>query len=206
MQDDTFAPNTADPNPSSSAGVLPGLSGLNGQLQGTTANSLNVIGYGLSGQGQREFESVRQCSTTRVYYGIDGRSVSLNQNKVNVGGTGGASTDSNASGVAFVVPQDWLKQNAGAEVGYRILPEYDTRLTVGYRLDDVDRSNAQVGHSWTNTGSVAVTSDLGPQVNGKLSFDYIRPQRHPQLSHGRGRISLVPLAARPTPAPTTRLP
>ncbi len=141
-------------------------------MQGTTANSLNALAT-VYQVNVRAISNPFANAETRVYYGIDGRSVSVNQYKVNVGGTGGAGTDSNAAGVAFVVPQDWLKQNAGAEFGYRILPAYNTRLTVGYRLDDVDRSNAQVGHSWTNTGSVAVTSDLGPQVNGKLSFDYI---------------------------------
>src|SRR5208282_2114174 len=66
--------------------------------------------------------------------------------------------------------QDWLKQNTGFEVGYRILPQYDTKLTTGYRFDMVDRSNAQVGKSTTNTGTVALSSRLGPQVNGSLSY------------------------------------
>ena len=39
-------------------------------------------------------------------------------------------------------------------------------------MDITDRSNAQVGHSWTNTASVGVMSDIGPQLDGKLSFDY----------------------------------
>jgi hypothetical protein len=54
-----------------------------------------------------------------------------------------------------------------------VLPEYDTKVTVGYRADSVDRSNAQVGRSWTNTGTVAVMSAFGSQINGKLSFDYL---------------------------------
>ena len=40
---------------------------------------------------------------TRVYYGFDGRDVSLNQFLVNTGGTGGSS-DSNLAGTAYVVP------------------------------------------------------------------------------------------------------
>ena len=140
---------------------------------GTTADSLNAIATVYQVKVSATSNPFANTDT-RVYYGIDGRSVSLNQSKVYVGGTGGEN-DTLAAGAGnfdFVVPQDWLKQNAGAEVGYRILPAYDTKLTIGYRLDDVDRSNAQVGHSSTNTGSIAVTSDLGPQVDGKLSFDY----------------------------------
>src|SRR5206468_2660016 len=87
---------------------------------------------------------------TRVYYGLDGRSVSLNQYQVYAGGTGGGAADAAAAASIggtqfFVVPQNWLKQNAGFEVGYRVLPEHDTKVTVGYRADSVDRSNAQVG-------------------------------------------------------------
>jgi hypothetical protein len=144
---------------------------LNGTLQGTTANSLNAVAT---------IYQVKLSATTRpftntdarVYYGVDGRDVSTNQYKVNTSGTGGSS-DSNFAGSAYAVPQEWFKQNAGAEVGYRVIPEYNTKLTVGYRFDDTERSNAQVGHSSTNTATVAVTSNFGPDVNGKLSFDYI---------------------------------
>jgi hypothetical protein len=165
LQDDQFAPNTADPNPSGAAGF----SSLNpATLQGTTANSPEMMA---------EIYQVKVSATshplpnvnTHVFYGLDGRSVSLNQYQVNVGGTGGSS-DSNLSGLATVVPQDWLKENAGGEVGYRFIPEYDTKVTVGYRFDKVDRSNAQIGHSATNTGSIALASELGNDINGKLSF------------------------------------
>lgn len=166
-QDDTFAPNTADPNPAGATG----LSNLNGTLQGTTANSLNAVAtiYQVKVSAtSRPFTN----TDTRVYYGIDGRDVSVNQYKVNTSGTGGQS-DSNFTGSAFVVPQEWFKQNAGAEVGYRVIPEYNTKVTLGYRFDDVDRSNAQVGHSTTSTGTFALSSQLGPDANGKLSLDYI---------------------------------
>jgi MtrB/PioB family decaheme-associated outer membrane protein len=174
-QDDNFAPNSADPNPTGAPALLAGggINNLNGTLVGTTADSLNAIATVYQVKVSATSNPFANTDT-RVYYGIDGRSVSLNQSKVYVGGTGGEN-DTLAAGAGnfdFVVPQDWLKQNAGAEVGYRIIPAYNTKLTVGYRLDDVDRSNAQVGHSSTNTGSIAVTSDLGPQVDGKLSFDY----------------------------------
>ena len=106
-----------------------------------------------------------------MFYGLDARNVSANQYQVNVGGTGGSS-NSSLAGPAFVVPQEWLKQNAGAEAGYRIIPEDNTKLTVGYRYDGIDRSNAQVGRSSTSTGTIALLSDLGSEVNGKLSFAY----------------------------------
>jgi hypothetical protein len=167
VQNDEFAPNTADPNPAGATGF----GSLNPHtLEGTTTSSPDMMAevYQLKlSAASHPFTDV----TTRIYYGLDGRSVSLNQYQVNTGGTGGSS-DSSLAGLAFVVPQDWLKQNTGAEVGYRFLPESDTKLTVGYRLDAVDRSNAQVGHSATNTGTVALSSELGSQVNGKLSFDY----------------------------------
>jgi len=174
-QDDNFAPNSADPSPTGAPALAPGggLSYLNGTLLGTSADSLNAIAT---------VYQVRVSATSnpfantdvRAYYGIDGRSVNLNQYKVYSGGTGGENDNltTGATTFNFVVPQDWLKQNAGAEVGYKILPASDTKLTVGYRLDTIDRSNAQVGHSWTNTGSIALSSELGSQLDGKLSFDY----------------------------------
>ena len=110
-----------------------------------------------------------------AYYGVDGRSVNLNQYKVNtIGSPGGETADTGlAPTYTFVVPQDWLKQNAGAEATYNLIPAYSTKLSLGYRLDITDRSNAQVGYSSTNTGSVAVMSNLGSQLNGRLSFDYV---------------------------------
>ena len=38
-----------------------------------------------------------------------------------------------------------------------------------YQFDDTDRSNAQVGHSWTNTGTLGVSSMLGPVFQGRTS-------------------------------------
>lgn len=167
-QDDNFAPNTADPNPSVASGYG-SLQYLNGTLLGTTQSALDAIAtiYQVRvSASSNPFPKV----DTNVYYGIDGRDVSLNQYKVIGSGSG---SDSSLSGTYYVVPQEWFKQNAGAEVGYRLLPESNTRVTVGYRMDAIDRSNAQVGHSWTNTATVGLSSNLGPQVNGSISFDYI---------------------------------
>ena len=169
-QDDTFAPNTADPNLTAS------------HLTGLTASTARCrerppippTSPPRSTRSRSARLRIRSANTdARVYYGIDGRNVSLNQYKVGRR-TGGDAADTTLGSptYAYVVPQDWLKQNAGAEVGYRLIPEYNTKLTVGYRLDVTDRSNAQVGHSSTNTGSVALSSEFGPEVDGRLSFDY----------------------------------
>lgn len=167
VQNNQFAPNTADPNP----GSAPGFNSLNpNTLQGTSASSPDMMA---------EICQLRLSATshpltdvdTNVFYGLDGRSVSLNQYQVNVGGTGGSS-DSTLNGLAFVVPQDWFKQNLGGEIGYRIVPEDNTRITFGYRLDTVDRSNAQAGPSATNTGSLGLSSEFGSQVDGRLTFAY----------------------------------
>lgn len=168
IQDNTFAPNTADPNVPTSAlgrGLLNPAT-----LQGTTTNSPNMMAeiYQLKlSAASHPLPDVN----TRVFYGLDGRSVSLNQDQVNVGGTGGSS-DSTLTGTAFVVPQDWLKQNAGAEASWRFWPEYNSKMTIGYRYDAIDRSNAQVGHSSTSTVTAAVLSEFGPDINGKLSFAF----------------------------------
>lgn len=166
MQNDTFAPNTADPNPAG----LPGLSGLTPGLQGTTTSSPNMMAEVYQLKISAASHPIQNVDT-RVYYGLDGRSVSLNQYAVNVGGEGGLTADNTAVGTFFVVPQDWLKQNAGLEAGYRILPESNTKIFAGYRFDDIERSNAQVGHSDTNTGSIGISSEFGSQVDGKLSFE-----------------------------------
>src|ERR1019366_424182 len=71
-----------------------------------------------------------------------------------------------------VIPQEWFKQNAGVQVGYRIMPQYNTKLTAGYRFDAVNRSNAQVGTSTTNSEWIALSSAVGPQVYGKLSYEH----------------------------------
>ena len=170
-QDDTFAPNTADP------GLTPALlttAGLNSAAQGTTANSPDITAtvYQI-----RLSAASHPFLNTNIdaFYGVDGRSVSLNQYKVNtIGSPGGETADTGlAPTFSFVVPQDWLKQNAGIEATYRLIPAYDTKVSIGYRLDATQRSNAQVGHSATNTATAAVMSNFGPNADGRLSFDYI---------------------------------
>jgi hypothetical protein len=171
-QSNDFAPNTADPGEANLIGA--NLVGLNSNLQGTTANSSDITAVVYQVNTTANSRPLTNFDT-RFYYGIDGRHVSLNQFGVTTGGTGGAGADvtpGGATNVSFVVPQDWTKQHGGFELGYKVLPKDNTRLTIGYRFDKTDRSNAQVGHSWTDTGSAAVSSDFGSQVQGKLSFHY----------------------------------
>lgn len=171
-QNDDFAPNTADPPGENLIGA--NLTGLNSNLQGTTFNSPDITAVVYQVNASANSHPLTNFDS-RVYYGIDGRHVTLNQFAVTTGGTGGAGADvtpGGATNVAFVVPQDWTKQHGGLELGYKVIPEDNTRLTVGYRFDDTDRSNAQVGHSWADSASAAVSSDFGSQVQGRLSFNY----------------------------------
>ena len=164
LQNDTFAPNTADPY---TTGVS-GASSLNSSLVGATQPSPDITAQVFQVKASASSHPFKNIDT-HVFYGLDGRSVSMNQYAVVGSGSG---SDSSLGGYNYVVPQDWLKQNFGGDVGYKILPEYDTKVTAGYRMDTVQRSNAQVGHSWTNTGNVGVSSEFGSQVDGKLSFEY----------------------------------
>jgi outer membrane protein OmpA-like peptidoglycan-associated protein len=170
-QNDTFAPNTADPGASGLVGVTP-FQNLNSAVQGTgPLNSPDITATVYQVKLSASTHPIPDIDIN-AHYGVDGRSVDVKNYAVYGSGTGSDSSPGSAAPYAFVVPQDWLKQNAGADLTYKLIPSYNTRLTVGYRFDATDRSNAQVGHSWTNTASIAVLSDLGPQLDGKLSFDY----------------------------------
>ncbi len=171
-QDDTFPPNTADPGAAGLVGATPFLN-LNSAVQGTGP-------YGSPDITATVYQIKLSASSHPIpntdinaFYGVDGRNVNLNNYAVYGSGTGSDSSPGSAAPYAFVVPQDWLKQNFGIDATYKLFPAYNTRLTVGYLANVTDRSNAQVGSSFTNTATIAVLSDLGPQVNGKLAFDYI---------------------------------
>jgi len=169
-QDDDFPPNTADPGIGAFRGTT-GFLNLNPMLQGTSEDSPDITATVYQVRVSANNHSIPSTDID-AFYSVDGRNVSLNQYAVYGSGTGSDSSPGSATPYAFVVPQDWLKQAAGADLTYKLLPQYNTRLQLGYRLNYTDRSNAQVGHSDTNTGTVAILSDFGPQLNGKLSFDY----------------------------------
>ena len=67
------------------------------------------------------------------------------------------------------MPQEWLKQKVNLDADYRILPQSNTRVFANYEFDDTDRSNAQVGHSWTDTGTLGVSSMLASNLQGRVS-------------------------------------
>jgi outer membrane protein OmpA-like peptidoglycan-associated protein len=175
-QDNTFSPNTADPN---LAGT-PGATGLLLRQFGTTATSPDIIAEVYQVKLTADSHPFTNAEV-KAWYGLDARNVSLNQFKVQTGATGGYSTDSNLNGFEFVVPQNWLKNNFGGEFSYHILPESDTQLKIGYNGNATQRSNAQVGHSYTSTANATLLSQLGPQANGKLEFVYT--DRSGQLSY-----------------------
>lgn len=191
-QDSTFPPNTADPNPTGASG----LQYLNPELQGTGANtSPNIMATVYQVKLSASSHPIANTDIN-AFYGVDGRNVSMNTYAVYGSGTGNDSSLASSTPYAFVVPQDWLKQNAGAEVTYKIIPRYNTQLSLGYRLDVTDRSNAQVGESATNTGSIGISSNLGPQFNGRLTFDYI--DRTGSLSYLTPWLNLDGVNAGPT--------
>lgn len=165
--DSTFPPNTADPGLSTS---LLSAAGFDALARGTSGDNADITATVYQIRASVYSDPLPRVDVN-AFYGINGRSVNTNQFSVAGSGHGGDNSLGNA-GYAFVVPQDWLKQYAGINVGYRLVPSYNTKVTAGYRIDITERSNAQVGHSWTNTGSVALSSNIGPQIDGRLSFDY----------------------------------
>jgi hypothetical protein len=193
-QDSTFAPNTADPAAASLRGTT-GFLNLNPMLQGTTEDSPDITATVYQMRVSANSHPMRNTDIN-AFYGVDGRNVTLNQYGIYGSGTGSDSSPSSATPYAFVVPQDWFKQNAGADVTYKIVPQYNTRVTLGYRLDLTDHSNAQVGHSSTNTASLGLMSDFGPKFNGKVSLDYA--DRSGTLSYLTPWMNLTGPTATPT--------
>jgi MtrB/PioB family decaheme-associated outer membrane protein len=167
LQNAPFTPNTGDPGVSAAA--FPAAFGnLNSLLEGTSAPSLNATATVYHGTLTVSYSPLDHVDG-HLSASIDGRDVSLNQYKVWIGGS---SADANANTAAYVVPQHWLKEKIGGDVGYVILPRSDTKLTVSYQFDYIDRSNAQVGHSDTSTVTVDLSSKLGSQITGRLSYEY----------------------------------
>ncbi len=102
-------------------------------------------------------------------YRLDGRDASTPVYTVaGFHGTDGA-ISANASS-SF--PQSWLKQNAAVEAGYRLLPSSNTKVTVGYAYDNVDRSIAQVGHSNSSTLSAKISSSPLMDLSGSAAYEH----------------------------------
>jgi hypothetical protein len=172
-QNDAYPSNSGDPAliPGGPPGGLPGLTDFNGVWLGTSAASPNIVAQVYQGNVGVTSTPIANLSVG-AKYAIDGRNVSIDQSGAVYGGfIGGYYADSAflSGPVGFVVPQDWLKQKVTADLDYRILPQSNTRVFANYEFDDTDRSNAQVGRSWTNTGTLGVSSMLGSNLQGRVS-------------------------------------
>jgi hypothetical protein len=179
LQNSVFPANSADPNLSSTLGnpTYAWFNNLNSLNQGTSATSPDAVAWVYQGN----FAVTSHLATDldgKVSYSFDGRSVHLNQYQV----WQGSSADSAANTARYVVPQGWFKQTANVEVGYRILPASNTKLTVNYSFNDTNRDNAQVEHSVTNTASVQLSSMLGSDILGRISYE--RGDRTGRLVYG----------------------
>jgi MtrB/PioB family decaheme-associated outer membrane protein len=170
MQDDTFPANSADPNLSSTLGnpTYSWFSNLNTLNQGTSATSLGATATVVQGNIAVTSELASNLEG-QASYSFDGRHVHLNQFQV---WGGGHSTDAAATTALYVVPQNWFKQTAKVELGYRILPASDTKITATYEFGDINRTNAQVEHSITNTFGLQLTSMIGTDAMGRVSYEH----------------------------------
>jgi hypothetical protein len=170
LQNNPFPPNSADPNLSSTLGnpTYKWFANLNSHNQGTTANSLDASAVVYQANVSINSELAEHLEG-RASYSIDGRNVDINQYKI---WFGGASLDATANSFNFSVVQNWVKQNGNLELAYLIIPESSTKLTANYSFNDTSRSNAQVGHSITNTATIQLSSMLGKEILGRLSYEH----------------------------------
>lgn len=173
LQDNTFPANSGDPNLSSTLGnpTYTWFSNLNSLNQGTSAASPDEVAWIYQGN----FAVTSELATHldgKVSYSFDGRDVHLNQYLVYDGGHGPDATANPASPPNYVVPQNWFNQTAKVELGYLILPESNTKLTANYSFNDINRTNAQVEHSITNTESLELSSMLGRDALGRVTYEH----------------------------------
>jgi MtrB/PioB family decaheme-associated outer membrane protein len=178
-QNDQFPANTGDPVAAN--GYVGGFTVLNPLGQGTgSSTSPNIMAQVYQGNIGITNSSISNL-TASAKYSIDGRNVSENSyNGVcgqNAGTTSGVcgngqGSDTSITGatpIGYVVPQEWLKQKVNLDADYRIPGQSNTKVFANYEFDDTDRSNAQVGHSWTDTGTLGVSSMLASNLQGRVS-------------------------------------
>jgi hypothetical protein len=167
LQDATFAANSADPGLSPTLGnpTYSWFANLNSRNQGTTAPSLDASAFVY--QANLSFSTeLAQHLDGRVTYSLDGRDVSVNQFKV----WNASNPDTAATRANYVVPQNWVKQNASAELNYLVLPESSTKITASYSFNNTTRTNAQVTHSETHSFGLNVSSMIGKSVLARVSY------------------------------------
>jgi len=164
LQNATFVPNTGDPG--ISAADFAGFGNLSSGLYGTQGNSAHASAEVFQGNLTVTSRLTKNVDA-HAFVGVDGRRVQIDQYAVY---GGAASPDANATSVYYVVPQEWTKSKFGGDLSYRLWREHDTKLTFGYQFDDVNRSNAQVEHSTSDTESIRLSSNLVYDVRASLSF------------------------------------
>ncbi|HIJ61963.1 MAG TPA: MtrB/PioB family outer membrane beta-barrel protein [Rhodospirillaceae bacterium] len=131
---------------------------------------------GLNGQATVYGGNIQVTSTPiqyldlRAAYNIDSRDNQTNMYQV--WGNGHPEGTVTAANYYTAFPQNWTKQNAQVEAGYKILPSSNTKVTVGYAYDDVDRSFATVGRSNESTFSAKVSSAPWTGVDGSLAYEH----------------------------------
>lgn len=170
LQDETFTPNSADPSLSPTLGspTYSWFKNLNSLNQGTSATSPDARAYVY--QGNLSFSTeLAEHLDGRITYSLDGRDVHINQYQVWIGGT---SPDAQANTAVYVVPQNWLKQTGGVELDYLILPESSTKVTATYNFNNTQRTNAQVSNSQTNSLGLNISSMIGKDILGRVSYEH----------------------------------
>ena len=170
LQDSMFPANSADPNLSNTMGnpAFHWFDNLNSWNQGTSASSPDASAWIYQGSASISSNLATNLDG-RASYSFDGRNVDINQYQVWIGGS---SPDATANTAVYVVPQEWFKQTAKVELDYRLIPESNTKLTASYAFNDTERTNAQVEHSTTHTAFVQLSSMLGSDFLGRLSYEY----------------------------------
>lgn len=170
LQDSMFPANSADPNLSNTLGnpAYHWFDNLNNWNQGTSASSPDASAWIYQGSASINSRLATDL-TGRASYSFDGRNVDINQYEVWIGGS---SPDATANTAVYVVPQEWFKQTANVELDYRLIPESNTKVTVSYSFNNTERTNAQVEHSTTNSAGVHLSTMLGSDFMGRLSYDY----------------------------------
>jgi MtrB/PioB family decaheme-associated outer membrane protein len=134
----------------------------------------------------------------KVSYGIDGRDNDANRAAFN-----GDEHGDGAPSIQYVLQQNWTKQKATAEAGYNVLG--GTKVSVGYRFDDTDRSAgaigsdplasiAWVGHSSENTEWAKIADHTFANVNGSLTVEHAVRTGVMELAPGSNAVSATGVA------------
>lgn len=130
----------------------------------------------------------------KVGYGIDGRENSSSPMTV----YGNSHGDGAPALIGNILQQNWTKQKATLEAGYKVLP--NTKVSVGYRLDDVHRSAGAVaslpmsslgwvGHSTENTEWIKVSDHSLAQLDSSVTYEHAVRTGLMELAPGSGTVT-----------------